>query len=87
MALVEGAAPGAATGLVKSLTDWLQDERSKRRLKRILRHPRHRFGSIVHLSANSGASPERTRQLLIAIGARPAETDLTIWTLRQPRVL
>ena len=87
MALVEGAAPGAVTGIVKSFTDWLHDERCKRRLKRILRDPRHRFGSISHLSANSGSSPERTRQLLIAIGARPAETDLNIWTLRQPRVL
>jgi hypothetical protein len=87
MALVEGAAPGAVTGIVKSLTDWFQDERSKRRLKKILRDPRYRFGSIAHLSANSGASPERTRQLLMAIGARPAETDLNIWTLRPPRVL
>ena len=87
MALVEGATPGAVTALVRTFTDWLHDERCKRRLKRILQDPSYRFDTIGHLSANSDTSVDRTQQLLRAIGARPSETDVTIWTLRQPRVL
>ena len=87
MALVEGVRPGAVAAMAKAFADWLDDERCKRRLKRKLRDPRHRFGTIAQLSATSGTSPTKTRQLLIAIGARPSETDLDIWTLRGPRVI
>jgi hypothetical protein len=87
MALVESATGAAVTAIVKSCAGWLQDERLKRRLKRTLRDRRYRFATLQHLSASSGASPEKTQCLLRAIGARPSETDLTIWTLRAPRVL
>ena len=87
MALVEDARPGAVAAIVRAFADWLDDERCKWRLKRMLQDRRHRFGTIAHLSACSGASPDRTRQLLVAIGARPSETDFDIWTLRSPRVL
>src|SRR5262245_22561485 len=33
-----------------------------------------------------GRNPERTRELLMAIGARRSETDQNKWALRQPRV-
>ena len=87
MALVESATCGSVTAIVKACADWLQDVRSKRRLKRTLQDRRYRFATLQHLSASSGASPDRTRHLLRAIGARPSETDLNIWTLRSPRVL
>jgi hypothetical protein len=87
MALVESATCGSVTTIVKACADWLQDIRSKRRLKRTLQDRRYRFATLQHLSASSGASPDRTPRLLRAIGARPSETDLNIWTLRSPRVL
>ena len=86
MALVEGTTPGAVTALVRAFTDWLHEERCKRRLKRILQNPGYHFDTIAHLSAISGTDLDITQRLLRAIGARPSETDLTIWTLRQPRV-
>jgi hypothetical protein len=87
MALVEDVRPGAVATIAKAFADWVDDERCKRRLKRKLRDRRYRFGTLAQLSAASGASLDRTRQLLVAIGARPSETDLEIWTLRSPRVL
>ena len=87
MALAEGAVPGVVTAVVRSFTDWLHDQQCKRRLRKILQDPHYRFDTVAHLSTQSGASPERTRELLTAIGARPSETDLNIWTLRQSRVL
>jgi hypothetical protein len=87
MALVESARGGAVTAIVKACAAWLENARSKRRLKRTLRDRRTGFATIQDLVASSGASPEATRRLLWAIGARPSETDLNIWTLRSPRVL
>ena len=87
MALVESAASGAVGVLFKSFADWLEDERCKRRLKRTLRDRRYRFATLAHLSFCSGANPDKIRRLLLAIGARPAETDSSIWTLRAPRVV
>ena len=87
MAWVESTTGSAVTAIVKSWADWLEDERCKVRLKRTLRDRRYRFATIQHLSASSGASPEHTRRLLRAIGARPSETDLNIWTLRSARVV
>ena len=87
MAFVESTTAGAATAIVRSFADRLHDERCKWRLKKMLRDPRYRFATIAHLSANSGASPDKIRRLLLAVGARPSETDLNIWTLRPPRVL
>jgi hypothetical protein len=87
MALVESATGGTVTAVVKSFIDWLDDERCKRRLKRTLRDRRCRFATLAHLSFCSGANPDKIRRLLLAIGARPAETDSSIWTLRTPRVV
>jgi len=87
MALVESATYGTVTAIVRASTDWLLDLRSKRRLNRTLQDRRHRFATLQQLSASSGATPDKTRRLLQAIGARPSETDLNIWTLRSPRVL
>lgn len=87
MALVESATGGAVATVVKSFTDWLEDEQCKRRLRRTLQDRRYRFATLAHLSSCSRASPDKIRRLLLAIGARPSETDLNIWTLRQPRVL
>ena len=87
MALVESATCGTVTTMVRACADWVQDVRSKRRLKRTLQDRRYRFATLQHLAASSGASPDKTRRLLRAIGARPSETDINIWTLRSPRVL
>ena len=87
MALVESATGGTVTAVVKSFIDWLDDEHCKRRLKRTLRDRRCRFATLAHLSFCSGANPDKIRRLLLAIGARPAETDSSIWTLRTPRVV
>ena len=87
MALVEDARPGAVAAIARAFTDWLYDERCKWRLKRMLRDRRHRFQTIAYLSAHSGGRPDRTRQMLLAIGARHSESDMDIWTLRSPRVL
>ena len=87
MALVESATGGTVTAVVKSFIDRLDDERCKRRLKRTLRDRRCRFATLAHLSFCSGANPDKIRRLLLAIGARPAETDSSIWTLRTPRVV
>jgi hypothetical protein len=87
MALVESATCGTMTTIVRACADWVQDVRSKRLLKRTLRDRRSRFATLQQLAASSGASPDKTRRLLRAIGARPSETDLEIWTLRSPRVL
>jgi hypothetical protein len=87
MALVESAASGAVGALFKSFADWLEDERCKRRLKRTLRDRRYRFATLTHLASYSRASPDKIRRLLLAIGARPSESDSGIWTLRAPRVV
>ncbi|HET6927418.1 MAG TPA: hypothetical protein VFI48_11275 [Hyphomicrobiaceae bacterium] len=87
MAMVESATGGAVTAIVRSFAEWFDDTRCKRRLRSILRDRRYRFATIAHLAASSGASPDKARRLLRAIGARPSETDLNIWTLRAPRVL
>ena len=87
MAMVESATTGAVTAIIRSLADWLDETRCKRRLRSILRDRRYRFATMAHLSGSCGATPDKARRLLLAIGARPSETDLTIWTLRAPRVL
>jgi hypothetical protein len=87
MALVESATGGTVTAVVKSFADWLDDEQCKRRLKRTLQDRRYRFATLTHLSASARASPDKIRRLLLAIGARPSETDSSIWTLRAPRVV
>jgi hypothetical protein len=87
MAMVESATGGAVAAVVKSFADWLDDERCKRRLKRTLQDRRYRFATLTHLSSSSCANPEKIRRLLLAIGARPSETDSSIWTLRAPRVV
>ena len=86
MAMVESATTGAVTAIIRSLADWLDEARCKRRLRNTLRDQRYRFATMAHLAASSGASPDKARRLLLAIGARPSETDLNIWTLRAPRV-
>jgi len=87
MAMVESATGGAVAAVVKSFADWLDDERCKRRLKRTLQDRRYRFATLAHLSSCSRANPDKIRRLLLAIGARPSETDASIWTLRAPRVV
>jgi len=87
MAMVESATGGAVAAVVKSFADWFDDERCKRRLKRTLQDRRNRFATLAHLCSCSRASPDKIRRLLLAIGARPSETDPSIWTLRAPRVL
>jgi len=87
MALVESATDGTVAAVVKSVADWFDDERCKRRLKKALRDRRYRFATLTHLSSCSRAGPDKIRRLLLAIGARPAETDSSLWTLRAPRVV
>jgi hypothetical protein len=87
MALVESVTSGAVATIVKSFADWLHDQQCKRRLRKLLRDRQHRFATLAQLAASSGAGADKLRRLLLAIGARPSETDLNIWTLRQPRVL
>jgi hypothetical protein len=74
----EGAVRGTIMGFVKTITDWVHDERCKRRLRAMLQDKRFDFGrTIGQLSANIGADHATTQRFLIAIGARPSETDRT----------
>ena len=80
---------GFVQGLVKSgrdwFRDWRHDEACKKRLKDMLSNPRFGFGRrIEQLEAGIGADRETTKRLLLAIGARPSETDPDLWTLEPP---
>jgi hypothetical protein len=76
-------------GLGEFLTAWRRDRSSnslkrnqKERLKNMLSDNRYSWRSLEQLANGIGADYQLTKNLLVEIGARPSETDASLWTLK-----
>lgn len=71
--------------LVRLITDrgWRRDRRQKQILRELLSDPRFEWRSIDTLARAIGAPDDRTRELLVMIGARASTgSGREVWALR-----
>jgi hypothetical protein len=68
---------------VKGLPGLRRDQKRKQILRDMLEDPRYEWRSLTRLARASGTSEEKTRELLISIGARAsAGRGEELWGLR-----
>jgi hypothetical protein len=80
----QGAAIGTVKGFFKSISDWWHERHCKQCLREMLMDPRFEFRTMQRLADRIGMDNEKTRRLLVAIGARPSATNADLWTLKPP---
>jgi hypothetical protein len=80
---ISSAVKGLVLGVARLFGDSQHDERCKERLRAMLTNEGFQFGRTIDvLAAGIGEDVKTTKRLLLAIGARPSQTNKDLWTLK-----
>jgi hypothetical protein len=81
--IAKGSIEGTWHAIFAILSNWNNERKQTKHLRKMLSDSRFPFGrNLDQLSAPLGGDQDLARRSLLAMGARPSETNPNLWTLK-----